>query len=37
MKRYFAKIINLIVGKRLIVDVTGTILTPGNGGKNCRG
>ena len=37
IKRKFYKAFCFITRKKLIIDVTGTILTPGNEGRGCRG
>ena len=37
LKRKFYKAFCFITRKKLIIDVTGTILTPGNEGRGCRG
>ena len=37
LKRKFYKAFCFITRKKLIIDVTGTILTPGNEGHGCRG
>lgn len=36
-KCLFYRILQLFAQKELIIDPSGTLLTPGNGGKNCRG
>lgn len=36
LKRKFYKAFCFITRKKLIIDVTGTILTPGNEGHGCR-
>ena len=37
IKVIFYTIIKIITKKELIIDGTGTILTPGDEGRNCRG
>ena len=37
IKRVFYKAIQKLTQKKMIIDVTGTLLTPGNSGKNCKG
>ena len=37
LKRKFYKAFCFLFRKKLIIDITGTILTPGNEGHGCRG
>ncbi len=37
LKRKIYSIVEKITKKKRVVDVTGVILTPGNGGKYCKG